>query len=59
VLIGAADDEFLQAAKERGKSSAAAKSYDAEAAERIFDLERRFFMVRFWAEEIAFSRKRI
>jgi len=36
VLIDAADDEFLEAAKERGKSGAASKSDDAEAAGKSF-----------------------
>src|SRR2546421_4953459 len=36
VLVDAADDEFLEAAKERGKASAASKSDDAEAAGKSF-----------------------
>src|SRR6267378_1602469 len=36
VLVDAADDEFLEAAKERGESGAASKSDDAEAAGKSF-----------------------
>ena len=36
VLVDAANDEFLEAAKERGKAGAASKSHDAEAAGKSF-----------------------
>ena len=46
VLIGAADYMFLEAAKERGKTGAAAERDDAEAAVRNFRFARGFFHVR-------------
>jgi hypothetical protein len=43
VLVGAADDEFLEAAEERGEAGAAAESHYAEAAVKSFRFGGAFF----------------
>jgi hypothetical protein len=44
VFVRAADDEFLEAAKERGKAGAAAEGDDAEAAGKSVRFGRALFL---------------
>src|SRR5712692_7949981 len=55
MFAGVADDEFLEAAEERGKAGAASKSNDAEAAGKSLRFGRAFFhngFQDFWKEKI-------